>query len=229
MSPIILTATIEPKQTPFVKIRDPKTRLLDYICSIISWLKYSSVKELIFCDNSGAILDWSCINEMANILGKKIEWLSFEGNSLSQILGKGWGEGEILDYVIQNSQVLKNHSHFYKTTGRIFVPSFDHINNMTKEDNAFWLLTNNQLETLFFKCSVSFFQETLQKIYQKSNDRMGVYLTHLYYNSDALNHKSVLGFPKFIGRSATHGGIYSSFYDKDLIKLAEFLSIQVLK
>ena len=53
---------------------------------------------------------------------KEFEWISFQGNTTkTQEKGKGYGEGEIIEYAINHSQLLAKSKMLMKLTGRFYV------------------------------------------------------------------------------------------------------------
>lgn len=122
---LLITASINIQNTPFVTIRDSRERLLQYLMGIVAWVKLTKINTIVFCENSNASYDFSKIIKFVRNEGKELEVLVFSGNRGSQKYGKGYGEGEIVEYAMKNSRNLKNSTNFYKITGRLFIPEFD--------------------------------------------------------------------------------------------------------
>ena len=138
--PLVITSTINVGKTPYVKINNQNERLLEYLCALISWIKLTEVKTLIFGENSQTDYDFTKIQELAQKEGKILEVLVFEGNKESQWHGKGYGEGKIIKYAIDHSQYLDEQVNFYKITGRLFIPDFTKIQqHYAKDKNVFKL------------------------------------------------------------------------------------------
>jgi hypothetical protein len=135
---LIMTAAINPGATPYVKMSDPQERLFQYLCSLVSWIKFSNISPIIFCENTGYDYDYTKIIKMAEKLNKHLEILLFTGNNDSYKYGKGWGEGKIIEYVFNNSQVLHQQNCFYKITGQYFLSNFNEIISLHQDcDNIF--------------------------------------------------------------------------------------------
>jgi len=135
---LIMTAAINPGATPYVKMSDPEERLFQYLCSLVSWIQFSNISPIIFCENTGYDYDYSKIIQMAENFNKHLEILLFVGNNESYKYGKGWGEGKIIEYVFKNSKVLHHHNCFYKITGQYFLKNCDEIIDLHQEyDNIF--------------------------------------------------------------------------------------------
>ncbi|MBD2118012.1 MULTISPECIES: hypothetical protein [Microcystis] len=135
---LIMTAAINPGATAYVKMSDPEERLFQYLCSLVSWIQFSNISPIIFCENTGYDYDYSKIIQMAENFNKHLEILLFVGNNESYKYGKGWGEGKIIEYVFKNSKVLHHHNCFYKITGQYFLKNCDEIIDLHQEyDNIF--------------------------------------------------------------------------------------------
>jgi len=128
---LLVTASINiRKDTPVSVFNDPKERLLEYLTSLVAWIKLTSITNIIFCENTNIDYDFSKIIDLAKREGKNLEVLVFSGNRYTHKHGKGYGEGEIIEYAIKNSTYLKNSVNFYKVTGRLFIPEFDKIQGL---------------------------------------------------------------------------------------------------
>jgi hypothetical protein len=130
---LLITASINIKATPYVAITDKEERLLQYLIGLISWIKLTDIKTIVFCENTNTSYDFSKIIEFANSQGKTLEVILFQGNDGAQKYGKGYGEGKIVEYALKNSQYLKDSVDFYKITGRLFVPEFNEIQQLHQE------------------------------------------------------------------------------------------------
>ncbi|MBV8887332.1 MAG: hypothetical protein JO235_25510 [Chroococcidiopsidaceae cyanobacterium CP_BM_RX_35] len=69
--------------------------------------------------------------------------------------GKGWGEGEIIEYAINHSKILNKSTRFYKVTGRLFVENFTQIHaTYTKYPNLFRLKEYQEEDNLLSLSSI---------------------------------------------------------------------------
>jgi hypothetical protein len=135
---LIMTAAINPGATPYVKMSDPQERLFQYLCSLVSWIQFSNISPIIFCENTGYDYDYTKIIEMAENFNKHLEILLFADNTGSYKYGKGWGEGKIIEYVFNNSQFLHQQNYFYKITGQYFLSNCHEIIDLHQNyDNVF--------------------------------------------------------------------------------------------
>ena len=134
---LVMTATFRAPETPYLIIRDERTRIQQYMCALVSWSRAQRVQRIILAENSNTQFDFSRVVRYLGAAGKEIELLVFDGNKESPRFGKGFGEGEILEYVYTHSRLLRLTDTFYKVTGRLFVRNFDRVSDATASRHAF--------------------------------------------------------------------------------------------
>jgi hypothetical protein len=105
-----------------VSLKDKDSRIGFTIESIEKWLATSADLRLVICDGSN--FDFSEI-VFERFPGASIECLCFENNKkLVALHGKGYGEGEIVNYAIANSVYLGESDFFAKCTSKLWVENF---------------------------------------------------------------------------------------------------------
>ncbi|MBV9611713.1 MAG: hypothetical protein JO091_04540 [Acidobacteriaceae bacterium] len=116
---ILLTATIDPGNTPFVARQDPRVRENDYLWALKGWLSLKERQRLIFCENSGASLKQveQCVNAW-NVQKHQVTLIATDLNSESALRGKGFGEMEILSEVLTRHSLIGDNDLVIKVTGR---------------------------------------------------------------------------------------------------------------
>jgi hypothetical protein len=149
--PLLLTAAITPGAVPFVAVADGQERAIQYFCALVSWIRSSSAKNIVLCENTNTEVDFSVLVDLAQSVGKDLEVLKFAGNSEAQRYGKGYGEGKIIEYAIDNSRLLAKASRFYKATGRLFLPAFDKLAASTQARDQLFIEDYYKLETQWKK------------------------------------------------------------------------------
>ena len=145
---LILTSTIDPRGTHFLKRNKVEDRLNDYKKSFNFWCNRNEIKKIIFVENSG--FDLSYFNDHAEkIIDKKIEIISSNVNdSYDKKLGKGYGEYLCYKEIITKSQLLKETEYFIIVTGRHIIQNFSNIHNeFTKSESDICL---NLIDNLRF-------------------------------------------------------------------------------
>jgi hypothetical protein len=214
---LIITSTVFVNSNLTV-LTDPEIRKKQYIDSILFYLNTEMIDSLIICDNSD--FDYSTIPSIQSLAlekGKDVEFLYFKGASeLIFKLGKGYGEGEIMSHVFENSQLLQQFTHFFKVTGRVKVDNVDAILRQVKPaSNHFQQIRLNPFlkvklrDSRFYRCSKEVFSTYLINAHQLVNDSGGYYLEHAYTNALKDNGVPFRNFPvlpRFQGISGSHGG-----------------------
>lgn len=125
LPPIILSSSVNVMDHSVV-LKDPGERLKFTLESIDHWLKLSPKIRLVICDGSN--YDFTDVlknHHPLEMASPRIECLHFMNDaSLVSTYGKGYGEGEIIRYALENSVMLKNEESFCKCTGKLWVKNF---------------------------------------------------------------------------------------------------------
>jgi hypothetical protein len=223
---LLITGAIDIESNlPFKTIlTNTQNRLEQYIHSILYAIEnYSSVDKIVFCDNTNYLLKCNHIFQIAQSKNKQLEILAFAGNTeLLKEKGKGYGEGEIISYCLNNSELLKECNMFIKLTGRLCIDNFDKLFDVTSNQNIFMLdnvvhKKKIQVSTVLYKVNVEFYKQYLSKCYLEVCDTKGYYLEHAFGN--VLTNKKVLSFcclPHVIGVAGSSGDLYYNSFRKKL-------------
>jgi hypothetical protein len=123
---ILLTACVAPKGMPSTVIKDENIRLKSYIDAVRYYIDNTSF-YIVFVDNSN--VDLSTYFEMS----KRLEFIKFSGNDYEKKTGKGFGEGKIIEYALNNSSIIKRYNNLpiIKITGRHIVTNLKEILSLT--------------------------------------------------------------------------------------------------
>lgn len=219
---LLLTASIDPafSSTPFTVLKDPVVRLQHYETNLMAILNLNIFGKIIFCENTFYNVDYLKWKIAAENSGSELEILSFEGNkTLIEKQGKGYGEGEIIEYALRNSQLLKKHDTFYKLTGRVQVKNLKRIVQLhDKDDVLFIRAQRNKMiaDTRLFKCTVQFYSTYLEGAYKEVDDLSGHYIENVFFNrlQKANNMSPFRVFPRFSGISGSTSNTYDlPFHD----------------
>ena len=128
---IVLTSTIDSNRCSFVQRTDIEVRKKDHLDTLSKFLTHPEFRFVVI-ENSN--YDLGCYREMfANEL-HRIELISYDGNNYNRGLGKGYGELDMLLYVIRNSEYLKEDTHFTKISGRYYMTK---ISEVLKDRNQY--------------------------------------------------------------------------------------------
>lgn len=148
LPPILLTSCIYIADYA-VKLIDPTERISYTLESIEKWLHIAPGASLVVCDSSG--FDFSDLVK-EKFPHHPIESLNFMADkSLVKYHGKGYGEGEIIRYALENSHYLKQADFFAKCTAKLWVENF---NECLKEWNSLFLCKATFLRVFSIKKTV---------------------------------------------------------------------------
>ncbi|WP_194140889.1 hypothetical protein [Flavobacterium hungaricum] len=190
-----------------------------HVAALKRWIIESNFETIIICDNSGYVYSEQIVS-LAFELGKVVEVLSFKGDTKKvEELGKGYGEGEIMNYILNNSIYIKKHEYFFKITGKLFVENIEKFIALKNIDFAFdhsysFFWKSNKIScvfTNFYFANLNSFKSILKNEYLKVKDYDGFFLEHAYalalQNHNKLNVISIL--PYITGISGSTGVNYS--------------------
>lgn len=221
MSLLIITAAIEIRRNDIysLNIKDTDVRLQQYLDALTYALKnYKNISAVIFCDNTNYIYDYSDVNKLAEENNKKLEILSFLGDVQSVVdCGKGYGEGEILQYIFKNSELLCKYESFCKLTGRLIVKNFNEI-NLHNGDNRFIYHSGKMygteysyVSTVFYKINRNTYLKYFINAHQNVKDMEKKYLEVIFFQvliNNSIESRSFNTFPVISGYSGSTGDQY---------------------
>jgi hypothetical protein len=119
--PILLTSSVTAYDKG-VRLQDAGQRASYALESINRWRQLAPLNPLVLCD--GSDFDFSPVVAAVNN-SASIECLSFQNNiNKVQRQGRGFGEGEIVRFAIENSSFIKNRSCFAKCTSKLWINNF---------------------------------------------------------------------------------------------------------
>jgi len=229
---LILTGTICPaKETEFLALRDEGERLRQYEESIRFFLNTKTFQKIIFCENSNyGAQKLSYLKEEAKGQNTLLEILSFQGdNRQTRLCGKGFGEGEIMKYVFENSRILSGEASFVKVTGRLKVDNIGEIVSKIKEGQCYFNIPNRthreMYDTKIYVMPSELFRRLFLNAYDKVMDSEGIYLEKVYtaiIREHGIKVKNFPRFPRVTGVSASTGADY--VYTEWKCKIKDILS-----
>lgn len=218
--PLLITGCIMPcKNQPYLVLKDDRKRLEQYCSCIRYYIKSKCFDQIVFCENSNYICeDEYSIGEYARLYNVKFEWIKFRGNEKKvEKLGKGYGEGEIIRYAINNSYIIQKCNRFIKVTGRLkvvnikeIIEKFDDSSNYFNAD----LKRSRGIDTRFYCVNKQFFINRLLEVYKYVDDMKlemsieNIYFEVLFYNG-LTTIRCLPLYPKFEGISGGTGEVYT--------------------
>lgn len=200
----IITGTIKPSaQMGQLVIRDEKERLKQYQEGLKSLLDLGTFSKLVFCENSNyGTEEFQFLTETAKEKGIELELLSFQGDTENICIhGKGYGEGEIIEYVFSNSRLILGETYFVKITGRLKVDNGRELVNQLLENRTYFNIPNrtikNFYDTRIYGMPVQQFKELFLHAYHQVMDREGTFLEMVYTGILQDNDIKVYNFPRY--------------------------------
>ncbi|MEH7440203.1 hypothetical protein V7182_22405 [Neobacillus drentensis] len=222
---LIISGCIQPSaNVPVLVLKDHNERRKQYINSIRYYLENTPFKNIIYCDNSKAQGETS-LGKLAESYGKRFEWLSFEGDNEACVQkGKGYGEGEIIDYVFRNSEILKNCKYIVKVTGRIIISNIGFLSRIANMGKIYFQPNATidgrlYINTRIYMMPKNVYQKWFHHAYQLVDDKNGVYLEHAFGKQVDKNNiifNRFLVCPIYEGISGSTGGNYHTSFKENI-------------
>jgi len=217
---LITTSLDPPKSTPYLKMLGEAKRTLTSKAALYFWASIGVDKIIIADCNGKALLD---INEISLIkeLGIEIEQISYlQDNKVVEEKGKGYGEGALIDFALNNSELLRNEEYFYKCTGKLYCHNFTNIHKIISENKIKTILWNNendstnQVDTRFFYTNHNFCKKYLIPAYKNVNDRQDKWAEHCCYEfANKTLFPAITQKPIICGFSGTFNTHYKHSFD----------------
>jgi len=236
---LVITSSVY-VSAPFTVLVDPEEREKQYHDSISFFIKESPLTKIIICDNSGYHYPES-FYDLAGSHNKEIELLSFQGNvELIANLGKGYGEGEIMQFVLSNSKLIRQVEGFLKVTGRLkLVNVTELLRKCNHWENYFIPVSLLRPRFMVPKAARScvdirvyyttnvFFREVLLNAYTEVRERNTFFLEHAYHRAMEISSIKVKCFstaPEITGMSGSNGWMFKErgLLKKMLIRFVSF-------
>ena len=176
---LITTAIAPPANTPALRMTDSNMRSITAKAAIYFWVGQGQ-KRLVICDATGSSVLGP--EELATVrsLGVNIEQLAYRQDvALLAQRGKGFAEGQLINFAVENSQLLRQSEYFFKCTGKLFCRNFAAIGELIGRNNIatmFWRLFENSLvdrnlvDARFFYTSVGDFRRLILPAYDQATE-----------------------------------------------------------
>lgn len=212
--PILLTTAVHVSAGK-TALTDAALREEAIIVSLKHWAKLPWVTKIVICDGSNFDFTPAIKDLLLSQPGLKIECLSFQNDTEAVgRYGKGYGEGEIISYALENSRILANAPAFAKCTGKLWVANFEACAKRF-DGRASFLLSGrrqvNYVDTRFYIVSKKFFCEQLLHGYVTVRDNEGHYLEHAYAEAlegETSDKVTIWPAPNIEGLSGSSGETY---------------------
>lgn len=211
----IITGTVRPgRAVGQLILKNEADRLQQYKEALLFTIQSKAFSKIVFCENSSYGTEcFADVQEKSAKAGVKLELLSFEGNDKEVLKhGKGYGEGEILDYVFANSKLLKDELFFVKITGRLKIVNIKNICGRINSKMCYFNIPNrtirNYYDTKLYAMPVDVFREYFRKAYTQVWDDEGIYLEKVYTKillEEKIKVKNFERYPRVLGKQGSTG------------------------
>ena len=192
---LITTANDPPLEMPYLAMKSAAERRIAAKAALYFWAS-QGIQKIVLADATSSNLLSKKELEEVSLLGLKIEQISYCQNSEDVVVkGKGYAEGELIRFALNNSQLLENELTFYKSTGKTFVRNFPAIDELIRKVNAailFWRHLGDGTsmqpwaDCRFYFTSKEFALKELIQAYSQSDDAVAACE---YYVFQILNRK----------------------------------------
>ena len=179
--PVLITSSAIAHDTS-VNLSRLEDRLNYTLESIAKWLEISPDTQFVICDGSG--YDFSHLVR-ARFPEAIAEFLHFNNDvNQVQLHGRGYGEGEIVKFAIQNSRYISEAECFAKCTAKLWVSNYLECLKYWNGSllmkgvfkNAFtpWKKTEfTYIDTRFYICSTATYRRLFEEAHHKINVARG--------------------------------------------------------
>lgn len=181
MTPTILitSAISPPDRMPALRMADSGLRAVATKAAIFFWAAQGQ-KNLVICDSTGSSV--LTAEELSTIrkFGVGIEQIAFkQDEALVVARGKAFAEGRLIEFAVQNSELLKASGHFFKCTGKMFCRNFPRIWDLIVKNRIgtmFWklyehsLVDRNLVDARFFYTSIADFPRLAHAAYDRASE-----------------------------------------------------------
>jgi hypothetical protein len=141
MTVLITTANNPPAGVPMLTMRDPVMRVIAAKAALYFWVA-QGIEQIVLADATGTNLlsqdEWEQLDKSET----RIEQLNYKQADESVFKqGKGYGEGKLIEYALDHSELLAQVECFFKCTGKLYVRNFPEIADAVithKMKGLFW-------------------------------------------------------------------------------------------
>jgi hypothetical protein len=242
MTTILITSSVK-VSAPYTSLTNEEERAKLTLEALKKWLAIAPTYKIVICDGSNYNFSNDCKKSFPNA---DIECLFFENNtSLVSEYGKGYGEGEIIEFALKNSSFLKHENFFIKCSARIWVKNFNKIliswNGIfecdlgLKRNNLRVPIIPYYVDTKFYIVNKNFYLKHFLNVYKNVRDKEWNFIEHEFFKSlvsinKKVGHYLVSQKPIILGVSGTYGTKYntSRFYFLKK-KITHFIKSYIIK
>ena len=183
------------------------------------YIEFSPFTKIVFCDNGAySYRNQGELIEYAKSKDKIFEWISFQGDvDKTKERGKGYGEGEIIQYALENSTVAQKAISIAKVTGRLKIENISETVKKVKRQKNYFnrdIYRGHGIDTRFFLCDKEFYCANLMRLYiqVREDNSFTNAIEDIYYRTLIKSRRKIRtlkAYPAFKGISGGNGRNYS--------------------
>jgi len=190
--PVLLTGTIVQHPEARAVWINPRERERQYL-SVLAKMAATrnNVEAVLFCENSTA--DLNSFNSLISVYakqGRTFKMFKVPMPDGHAFFGKGWGEGIIIRWALENIAILSCSSGFLKITGRYHIINLKRIITIIRRGlernpdikfvcQSFSTAKQPKIETGFFWADSDFYRRYMLDVHEKVRDEYGIFLEHV--------------------------------------------------
>lgn len=214
--PLFISSVVKTATNFHNNLTDSNVRLNETKQALDSIIQKGYFKEIVIVDGSDH--DILTVQEIQNYKqqGVIIEQLRFQQDSnLVDQFGKGNGEMQITNYMVDNSQLVNKANGFHKLTARYFFDNFDEvIAAIDGYDNVFYFYHppfvrkyKSFIATIFYKTSLDFYKSHIYNSMHLHSKTTAGLLESIFFKKLINLPKTAIRsvYPKYSGTSGTTG------------------------
>lgn len=191
---LFLTACVHPNGMVATVLQDKDVRLRQYLDAIRYYIS-STEFPILVVENTETDLSPFFREEIEK---GRLEILTFQGNDFDKRLGKGYGEGLILNYAFKHSSFIANYRNIIKVSGRHRVVNLKSVIRLSEMflcgGNREFVVCEITPKKSFarsdmFVASKDFYEKWFLNKSLEVNDSKRIWFEHKLYESISLAHK----------------------------------------
>jgi hypothetical protein len=224
-SPVVLlitTALKPPADIPFLGMTGVAERTISAKAALFFWAGLG-VKKIVLADATNTLLLNDADLDLLGRMEVQIEQLAYQqDDALVVSRGKGYGEGMLISYALQNSKVLLQANSFFKSTSKTYCRNLGPILDVLVQNDIkkiFWQylgdgdFNRRWVDLRFFYTSRRFCEDCLIEAFLQSDDKIAAAEHYVFnlLNSKLQSAKTIR--PLISGFS---GGLNQAYFDDTL-------------
>lgn len=167
LPPLLITASLDSGKTPYVNLSSTSARIEAHMEGLLAWCREPCVGSIVLVKNCGAKIRSEVLEQVASSYGKELEFIQVTPSPRTVLQGKGFGEGDMINQVLEKSETLRRADDFIKVTGKLFCPGADAIFDGQSDGEFFVCRT-------FDSRGVSLIRKRLSPFYQMERGSMAM-------------------------------------------------------